>query len=260
MARKKTGGLVAEIDGVDARHRDGHAPAVEGDDAAETPSWPTTVLGCLQEIDRRLTGIGQHGISPWWWGVLEDFYASGRWLFVGRVGRRGGKSDTVAKVAIAEVLCGRHKVPLGDVGVVSIVSVDRKEAGKRVRTISAYLSALGIEHKALTDEITLVERPYKIEVKTATVGGVSGFTSILCIGDEVGKWKDSDTGSNPADDVLASWKPTLLTMPDARMFLLSSPWAVDDAHARAFDKGTNDDQQAEWAPTWVAHPSLTEDM
>jgi hypothetical protein len=221
---------------------------------------PADVMTCLGEIDLELQRLGQHGISPWWWQQLGEFYRSQRWLFVGRVGRRGGKSDTVSKVAIAEVLTGRHKIPLGDVGVVSVVSTDRKEAGKRVRTIDAYLTALNVEHKTLSDEITFIDRPYKIEVKTASVSGVSGFTSILCIGDEVGKWKDVDTGANPAAEVLSSWKPTLLTMPDARMFLLSSPWAVDDAHARAFDHGTTDTQQAAWAPTWIAHPTLTREM
>jgi hypothetical protein len=233
---------------------------VVGDDEAdEAPAfvWPPTVLGCLQEIDRRLVAIGQHAISPWWWEQLEEFYQSRRWQFVGRVGRRGGKSDTGAKVAIAEMMCGRHKIPLGDKGIVSIVSVDRDEAAKRVLTIAAYLKALGIKHKALSYDIDMGALPYAVEVKTASVRGVSGFTSIFCLGDEVDKWKDEKTGANPADAVLDSWEPTLLTMDDSRMFLLSSPWDMHGPHARRFNIGTNDEQLAAWAPTWVAHPAMT---
>jgi hypothetical protein len=234
-----------------------------GKTADGADSWPSDVLLCLEKIDRLLVARGEHGISAWWWRCLRDFYSSTRWLFVGRVGRRGGKSDTWAKVAIAEIVSQRHRIPLGDTGVVSIVSVDREEAAKRVKTIAAYLEALFIKHKATAYAITFPEDSpyacYAVEVKTASVRGVSGFTSILCIGDEVDKWRDTDTGANPAEEVLSSWRPTLATMMPhgARMALLSSPWLFKGPHSREFDRGTDAEQQAEWAPTWVAHPAQT---
>jgi hypothetical protein len=217
------------------------------------------VLGCLEVVDRKLVAMGEHAISEWWWGELRAFFGSGRWKFIGRVGRRGGKSDTWAKVALAAILSGAFPIPLGDTGIVSIVSVDREEAAKRVRTIAAYAAALGVDHKATAYAITFDGRPYAVEVKTASVKGVSGFSSILCIGDEVDKWHDSDSGANPADAILSSWTPTLATMMPhgARMALLSSPWLYNGPHSREFDRGTDDEQQAAYAPTWIAHPAQT---
>jgi hypothetical protein len=246
------------------------ADAVEASQELETartedggaPSWPADVIGCLEIIDRKLVALGEHPISEWWWAQLREFYGSERWLFVGRVGRRGGKSDTWAKVAIAEIVSGRFAIPLGDTGIVSIVSVDREEAANRVQTISAYCTALSIEHKPTAYAITFPGRPYAVEVKTASVRGVSGFTSILCIGDEVDKWKDEKTGANPADAVIASWTPTLATMlpHGARMALLSSPWLYEGPHSRAFDMGTTSERQAAHAATWTAHPAATPEL
>ena len=234
------------------------APDVSGSSAA----WPGGVVGALEVVDARLVKAGEHGISEWWWQQLREFYASSRWLFVGRVGRRGGKSDTWAKVAIAEIVSARFPVPLGDTGIVSIVSVDREEAANRVQTIAAYCTALGIDNKPTAYAITFPGRPYAVEVKTASVRGVSGFTSILCIGDEVDKWKDEKTGANPADAVIASWTPTLATMlpHGARMALLSSPWLYEGPHSRAFDRGTTSERQAAHAATWVAHPAATPEL
>jgi hypothetical protein len=231
-----------------------------------TQAWPEEVVGCLEGVDRRLVAMGEHAISPWWWAQLREFFGSSRWKFVGRVGRRGGKSDTWAKVAIAVILSRVFTIPMGDTGVVSIVSTDREEAAKRIRTISEYLEALDVKHKPTSYAITFPDDSpyarYAIEVKTASVRGVSGFTSILCIGDEVDKWKDSDTGANPAAEVLSSWTPTLATMMPhgAKMALLSSPWLYKGPHSREFDAGTNDEQQAAWAMTWVAHPAMTPEM
>lgn len=237
----------------------------KSDDLPESDAvaWPAgNFLLCLKAVDERLQAIGEHAISPWWWQQLSDFYSSQRWRFVGRVGRRGGKSDTWAKVAIAEVVSERFKIPLGDTGIVSVVSVDREEAAKRIKTIAAYCQALGIRHEATAMAIQFPGRPYAVEVKTASVRGVSGFTSILCIGDEVDKWKDADTGANPADAVLSSWTPTLATMlpHGAKMALLSSPWLYDGPHSREFERGTTASQQVAYAPTWLAHPSMTREL
>ena len=229
-------------------------------------AWPGGTIECLEAVDRVLRDRGEHGISDWWWAQLREFYGSNRWRFVGRVGRRGGKSDTWAKVGIAEILTLRFPIPLGDTGIVSIVSVDREEAAKRVDTISSYLTALGIAHKPTSYAIVFpADSPYAsyaVQVKTASVRGVSGFTSIFSLGDEVDKWKDADTGANPAEEVLSSWTPTLATMMQhgARQALLSSPWMYKGPHSREFDLGTNAEQQAAYAATWTAHPAMTPEL
>jgi hypothetical protein len=116
-----------------------------------------------------------------------------------------------------------------------------------------------VAHKPLDGGIQLIERPVGFKVYTATIRGVSGFTGICVICDEVAKWRDADTGANPAKEVLASVRPTMATMPLARIVLSSSPMGKLDAHAAAFEEGEDDFQIVDFAPTWVANPTITED-
>jgi hypothetical protein len=187
-----------------------------------------------------------------------------------RVGRRGGKSSTVARVGVGEALFGEWVVPPGDVAVVGIVSTDRREASGRLRTIEEILKVLGFrkvrespganEYAKRGTEIEILVRgtPVLFRVHTATIAGVVGFTAILVICDEVARWVDKDTGTNPANEVLASLKPCMATVPSARMWLISSPWSTLDAHAEAFARGDGNGQLVASAPTWVANPTLTE--
>ena len=196
--------------------------------------------------------------SPWWRETLERFYEVGRRQLVLRVGRRGGKSSTLCRVAVCEALYGEHKIPPGDLGVVAIISVSRDEANQRLRTIKAILDALGVKYRPIDGGIELEGKPVAFKVFAASIAGVSGFTTICVLCDEVAKWRDADTGANPAREVLASLRPTMATQRSARIFLSSSPLGRLDAHANAFDEGDNAMQLAAFAPTWVANPSISE--
>lgn len=143
-------------------------------------------------------------------------------------------------------------------GVVAIVSTTKPEARERLRTVKAILDALRVGYHPIEGGIELDGRPIAFKVFAGTVAGVSGFTSICVICDEVAKWRDADTGANPATEVLASIRPTMKTQPRARIFLSSSPVGRLDAHAAAFDAGDSDYQLVAHAPTWVANPTVTE--
>ena len=218
-----------------------------------------SILDHLDPFERALEAAGFPAMSPWWRETLVAFYQAGCRQLVVRVGRRGGKSTTLCRVAVLEALYGEHHVPPGDVGVVAIVSTRREEAAERLRTIKAILAALRVPHTVRGETIELTGRPVIFRVFVASVAGVSGFTSICAIGDEVAKWRDSDTGANPAKEVLASLRPTLATMPNAKIFLSSSPWSTLDAHADAFEAGdVAGMQRVAHAPSWIANPSITE--
>lgn len=218
----------------------------------------TEILSRFGALDRLLQSKGFPATSPWWHRTVRDFYESGRRQLVGRVGRRGGKSSTLCRLAVVEALWGKHVVPPGDVGVVAFISTTRDEANQRIRTIKAILDALGIGYKPCEGGVELVDRFVAFKVYTATVSGVSGFTGICIICDEVAKWKDADTGSNPAAEVLASVRPTMATQREARIILSSSPVGQWDAHFDAFEQGDTDFQVVASAPTWLANPTVTE--
>ena len=75
----------------------------------------------------------------------------------------------------------------------------------------AVLDALGIKHRPIDGGVELVDRPIAFKVYTASIAWVSGFTCIRAIADEAAKWRDADTGANPAREVLASLRPTMAT-------------------------------------------------
>ena len=89
-----------------------------------------TVLSHVPTLERALVDAGFPAMTPWWRDALASFYESGRRQLVLRVGRRGGKSSTLCRVAVLEALFGEHYVPPGDVGVVAIISTSRDEAGQ----------------------------------------------------------------------------------------------------------------------------------
>lgn len=230
------------------------------------PVHVAEILRRFRQIDRALqavTGGGDKGkgfpaTSPWWHRTITRFYESGVLQLVARVGRRGGKSSTLCRLAVCEALYGQHDIPSGDRGVVAIVSARRKDALDRLRTIKAILDALEVRYTASKDVIDLTDRPISFHVFTASIAGVSGFTSIFVLLDEVAKWKDKSTGANPANVVIESIVPTTATMPEARVVMISSPMGLVDAHADAFALGDTADQVVAFAPTWEANPTLTE--
>ena len=225
------------------------------------------MLERLALLDRLLVSRGWPAISRWWWGVLKRFYMSGRRRFVLRVGRRGGKSSTMCRVAVIETLYGEHVVPPGDEGTYLIISVSMKEASKRLKTIREILDMMRIEHRPLGDERVGIStrsffsnRLVAFEAFAASISGVSGPTGIGALFDEVSKWKDKETGANPATEVLRSARPTMLTQKaTAHEFMVSSPFSTLDAHHAAFTEGDNEQQIVAWAPTWVANPTETEE-
>jgi len=157
-------------------------------------------------------------------------------------------------------LFGNHTIPPGDIGIVGIVSVSKSEAKKRLRTVKQILDVLGERYKPLSegDGVELLSRPIAFQVMAATLSGVVGGTWICGICDEVAHWRDKDTGVNPANEVLASMRPTMATMPSAQMFLSSSALGTEDAHAKSFDEGETSRQSTAAAESWIANPTLTE--
>jgi len=216
------------------------------------------ILAHLDALNEHLFDCGFPRMSAWWRETIGRWYESGKPQLVTRVGRRGGKSSSLTRLAVVEAVYGEHRVPPGDVGVVAIVSARRTDAMERLRTIRAILDALGVRYTEKAESIELTGRGRSFAVFTASIAGVSGFTSIWVLLDEVAKMRDSDTGANPAAVVISSIRPTMATQANARMVLSSSPMGMLDAHADAFAQGETSFQCIAHAPSWVANPSLTE--
>ena len=204
-------------------------------------------------------------ISEWWLREIDRFAdalgegdraAVRRWVI--RVGRRGGKSSTLCRLAVAWAVAGPWEVPTGDMGYVMIVSTTRREAAQRIATIGSILRALGVKHERAGDTITLADRNAAFRTYTATIAGVAGPTAIMAIGDEVALWRDSATGANPAREVFGQLRPTVATQPWAPIIMSSSAYSTRDYHHTEFLRGNTDDQIVSLAATWQANPTITE--
>lgn len=230
-------------------------------------SYGAFMLRMLEALDRLLVSRGMPAISAWWWKVLRRFYLSGRRRLVVRGGRRLGKSSTMCKVAVVEALFGEHVVPYGDRGVYPIVAQNTTEAANRLRTIAEILDAMRVDYKPLPGqadgwEVTSLfsGRRVAFQVFAATIAGVSGFTGIGALLEEVAKWRDRDTNANPATEVLRSIRPTMATTrATAKELMISSPFATLDAHYEAFEEGDTEEQIVAHAATWEGNPTLTEE-
>ncbi len=223
-----------------------------------TPTAAEALLARFDALNAALVARGFPPTSPWWRARIRAFYRTGKRRFITRVGRRGGKSSTYCRLAVVEALYGEHVIPPGDVGVLAIISARRPDALERLRTIKAILDAIGVAYAEKGDSVELTARRMVFTVFTASIAGVSGFTSIFVLCDEVAKWRDSDTGANPAAVVISSVAPTMATQPNAKMILSSSPMGLLDAHADAYALGDTAHQMIAHATSWEANPTLSE--
>lgn len=211
--------------------------------------------------DELLVSAGFPRLSDWWRDTFREFLCGGTWRWlVLRVGRRGGKSSSLCRLAVVIILWGRQTIPPGDVGYWAFVSVTREEAEARLFMIKAILDAIGVGYEPVEHGIRVEGLNKGFKVLPATIGGVSGFTCVGFVCDEMTKWKDKDSGANPSKQVVASLKPTIAGVEDAIGVFASSAFSTIDLHYDMVEQGTTADQMVAKAPTWVARPSLTREM
>jgi hypothetical protein len=163
----------------------------------------------------------------------------------------------MCRIAVAEALYGDHYVAPGDTGVFAIISAERPQAVERLSTIKAILAVLGVECKALQERVELTNGR-AIRCYTASLAGVVSMTCIGAMLDEMTRWQDNDSGSNPAKEIISSLLPTMATCPNAKVWMISSPYSTLDEHCRRFDLGDGDGRLVFHGATWEANPTLTE--
>lgn len=212
-----------------------------------------------RDVERALTGHGFHPSGEWWAEQFERWLDERPRVVVIRAGRRAGKSTHATRWVIDQALSRMWPIDAGDVGIIAFVSARRWQAEDRIATAGKYLDAI-LPPEAIKKRTTQridFETPWgicSIRSFAATLGDVVGGTIIAAVLDEVARWID-DRGRNPATEVIASLKPSLLST-GGSMLMISSPWSVDDAHAKAFARGDGNGQLVAHAPTWIAAQEL----
>jgi hypothetical protein len=180
-------------------------------------------------------------------------------------GRRGGKSFTLALVAVF-LACFKDWQPFltsGERGHIVVIAADRKQA----RVIFGYIRSLLTETPMLAElvsretgeEIDLSNR-VSIEVATCSYRTIRGRTIVAALADEIAFWQ-SEGSANPDEEVLTAIRPAMATVPGSMLLCASSPYArrgaLWEAHQKWF--GVEDAPVLVWrAATRVMNPTVSQ--
>lgn len=159
------------------------------------------------------------------------------WLVVGR---RGGKSQVAALVAVFLACFRDYRAVLapGERGVVMVIAADRLQARVIFRYVCALidavpeLQALAVRRRKESLELSTCVH---IEVHTASYRTVRGYTILAALLDEVAFWRSEESAS-PDKEVLDAIRPGMATVPGALLMAISSPYARRGELWKAFQR------------------------
>ena len=180
------------------------------------------------------------------------------WLVVGR---RGGKSQSAALLAVYEAAFQdyRDRLSPGEVATVMVLAADRRQARSVFRYVSGLLHANPMLERMIEAEdresISLTNRT-AIEVHTASFRAVRGYTVACCIADEVAYWR-SEESANPDHEILNAIRPAMATL-GGKLVALSSPYARRGALWDAYKRyhGKDSPILVAQAPSRTMNPTL----
>src|ERR1044071_1568494 len=223
------------------------------EEAAELAPGET---GQLLWVERACVKAGMHALDRQWLWHFQEFYASKKFMDLGRFGLRAAKSDSCCRAITAEVLLTPRRLEPGLVGVCPVIAQNKDEASDRFDTIVQVLSACG-----LTD-LTGVRRPesegfarsgggsgeriialrdaqgYAVEFRVypASISGAVGVTGIAGLCDEVDLW-GKELGANPAKRVMDLLRTRYTTQPTAKLHEMSASYYRESEHASMIAEG-----------------------
>ena len=179
------------------------------------------------------------------------------------VGRRGGKSFIMSIIAVYLALFRSFKQYLspGERGVIQVIAADRAQARVIFRYISAILNSKPIFQQYIqneTKESIELSTGVDIEVATCSFRTIRGRTVVCAILDEIAFWRVE--GANPDKEILAAIRPSMATIPNSLLLVISSPYArfgVLYEHHKDY-YGKDDSEVLVWqAPTKLMNPTIS---
>jgi hypothetical protein len=210
------------------------------------------------------TALGLRPSSPAWAAVVKAIYGSpltrsekrlldlltgdvgapegGALEVLAVVGRRGGKSETAARIATFEAIHGGHGIALarGQAGVFALVAPLREQA-EELLGYSRGLATLPAIKRELARPPKLNEVAFKtgvsIRVMTADAVAVSGVTAVGAIFEEFAKFPCGDSVGSDRE-VEAAFRPALAPMVGAppRRFIRITSAFVEEGVAYETDR------------------------
>lgn len=182
------------------------------------------------------------------------------------VGRRGGKSFIMSVIAVYLALFHnfRKYLAVGERGTIQVIAADRPQARVIFRYISAILHSTPIFEQYIqneTKERIELTSGLDIEVMTCSFRTIRGRSVVCGICDEIAFWRVE--GANPDKEVLAAIRPSMVTIPNSMLLVISSPYArsgvLYETHRDYY--GKDDSEILVWqAPSRVMNPTLAEGL
>src|SRR4051794_13304069 len=147
------------------------------------------------------------------------------WLICGR---RAGKSFVLALVAVY-LGCFKNyfdALTTGEVGTIMVIAADRKQARTIMRYVRGLLSVPILAKLVIreTAEAFDPDNRVTIEIGTASIRSVRGYTIVAALCDELAFWPTEDSVA-PDYEILDSLRPGMATVPGAMLLCASSPYA-----------------------------------
>jgi hypothetical protein len=146
------------------------------------------------------------------------------------VGRRGGKSRTLALIAVY-LACFRDYAPYlaaGEVATVGILAVDKGQARTIFRFVIGLLKAVPLLEPLIvrrdSETIELSNRVV-IEIGVASFRSTRGYSYAAVLCDEVAFWRSDESSLNPDVEILRALRPGLASIQGAMLLMASSPYA-----------------------------------
>ena len=183
------------------------------------------------------------------------------WLVIGR---RGGKSFTLALIAVFLACFHEYREHLnkGERGTVMVIAQDRRQARVIMRFIRALLQVPMLARMAerevaegfdLNNQIT-------IEIHVASFRSTRGYTLVAGLLDEVAFWP-SEGAAEPDYEVINALRPGMATVPGAMLLCASSPYGRKGALWEAYHRYYGKDGPLIWqAPTRVMNPTVPDSV
>lgn len=178
------------------------------------------------------------------------------------IGRRGGKSRTLALIGVYLACCEdwRENLAPGELGFIRVLANNRPNA----HAIMGYTKA-ALRHpklvplvvKELAESVELLGS-VAIEVGTASIGAVRARTIVAALCDEIAFWEADEESANPDREILNALRPAMLTVPRGMVLAASSVYArkgvLWDAYRQWY--GRDDSPLVMKAATWDMHPTV----
>ena len=143
------------------------------------------------------------------------------------VGRRGGKSRSMATLAAYIGSLCRHNLVLGEQGIVLLIAPDQKQAKVTLDYCAAAFDQSPILRQLVvnrTQDALELENGITIEVRSASFRRLRGPTYIAVIADEAAFWYSDEFSANTDSEILNAVRPGLATT-SGPLIIASSPYA-----------------------------------